>query len=859
MHSVRGPVGRQTAIRGPGNLGYSQDGYPLTQQRGSILSSIICPGRDQCGPGRSLTWTRRAIPAAMAIAGMLLPALHSGPAAAAVTRHEARWITYLGRSFEIPRSWRVIDLGRHRRTCVRFDRHTVYLGIPSRNQACPSLVVGTTEAMLIGPAPRHVAHVSVENKVARQITVIARRIHITATFDAHPKEIRRILASAGLPRPVPDPPAAPAGRWLPARATNYHGRGFDTCAAPSEAAMRPWWFDTPYAAVGIYIGGSDAACAQPNLTPSWLRHEFAQGWHFIPMYVGPQAFFGELTNSSASQGTAAATDAVHQAQRLGFGPRTPIYYDMEGYLPGQSTRVLQFLSAWTRRLHALGYSSGVYSSSSSGIADLAHQFGRGRYAIPDVIYDALWNGNASTHDPVFRPSEWANHHRVHQYNGNVTQTYGGVTMNIDQDYLDVRIPQRPPSPPTVAYPAGAAATVYTGLAFDACTAPSLATIAAWGRSPYHAIGVYIGGINRGCNQPHLTANWVTAVSEKQWRLLPTYVGLQPPCLITNSPARALKPAAHEIDPSAAASEGTAAADDAAAKAEALGMRNGSALYDYIGKYSQTDATCRNAVLGFVSAWTSELHRLGFLAGVYVNLNPGARDLSSLYTSTSFGRPDALWGARRDGNSSLTGWSAVPDNQWALHQRAKQYRGPHNEAYGGATIHIDSDNLDVPVATVAYGETITSPVGLNARTGPSTSSPVARSYAPRSTVQVVCQAPGSAVATTNVWDKLTDGTYVTDFYVSTHSKTGHSPPLPRCVYPYPVTDSAGLDERSGPGTSYPVSGQLPYGALASVICQKSGSATGTTSVWDELQDGQWVSDLYVATPSKTTYSGPAPRC
>jgi uncharacterized protein YraI len=718
--------------------------------------------------------------------------------------------------------------------------------------------------MLIEPASRHATHVAIENPVTRQIAVIARRLHITATFGTHPQEIRRILASAGLPRPVKDPPkpqSTAPGPWLPAGVTNYHGLGFDTCTAPSEAVMHTWWEDSPYGAIGIYLGGSDAACAQPNLTPSWLRDEAAQGWHFIPMYVGPQALFGELSSSAASQGTAAATNAVYQAQRLGFGPLTPIYYDMEAYLPGQSTRVLQFLSAWTTRLHALGYSSGVYSSSSSGITDLAHRYGSRTYAMPDVIYDALWNGQADGHDSVFSPGEWGHQHRLHQYNGNVTQTFGGITINIDQDYMDVRIlPEPPPPPPSasVVYPAGAAATRYAGLAFDTCTAPPLAAIAAWDRSPYRAIGVYIGGVNRGCNQPQLTASWVTAVAKRGWRLLPIYVGLQPPCPAGNGQARAVDPDAQEMVPAAAASEGAAAADDAAAKAEALGMLNGSALYDYLGKYSAADATCRKAVLAFESGWAGELHRLGFMAGVYLNLSPGARDLSSRYTSASASRLDALWVARR-GNRSLTGWAGVPDDQWALHQRARQYRGPHSETHGGVTIGINSDNLDAPVATVAHSETITSPSGLNARTGPSITAPIARSFAPSSTVQVICQTHGSAVGSTSVWDKLADGTYVTDSYVSTPSKTGYSAPLPRCAYPYQVTNSAGLNERSGPGTSYPVSAQLPFAALASVVCQQAGSATGTTPVWDELQNGLWVTDLYLATPSKTTYSRPVPRC
>jgi hypothetical protein len=36
-----------------------------------------------------------------------------------------------------------------------------------------------------------------------------------------------------------------------------------------------------------------------------------------------------------------------------------------------------------------------------------------------------------------------------------------------------------------------------GLGFDACTAPSRSAMSGWSASPYSAIGVYIGGANRG--------------------------------------------------------------------------------------------------------------------------------------------------------------------------------------------------------------------------------------------------------------------------------------------------------------------------------------------------------------------------
>src|SRR5438270_8863409 len=93
------------------------------------------------------------------------------------------------------------------------------------------------------------------------------------------------------------------------------------------------------------------------------------------------------------------------------------------------------------------------------------------------------------------------------------------------------------------------------------------------------------------------------------------------------------------------------------------------------------------------------------------------------------RPDALWIARYDGVASLSGWAGIPDSDWAVNQRAKQYRNSHNETYGGVTINIDNDRVDAPVATVGYGYRVTSSTPLNSRSGPSTSYPVVRAHQP----------------------------------------------------------------------------------------------------------------------------------
>ena len=169
--------------------------------------------------------------------------------------------------------------------------------------------------------------------------------------------------------------------------------------------MAAWGESSPYAAIGIYIGGANAACLGGNLNAAWVSSESVAGWHMIPTYVGLQSpLVGGKPSSScggcaamsatpataATQGTAAAQDAVAQAQALGIGAGNPIYYDIEKYTRSAtaSGAVLAFLQAWTEQLHASGYLSGVYSSGSSGITDLVDNYGT-TYVEPDELWTAI--------------------------------------------------------------------------------------------------------------------------------------------------------------------------------------------------------------------------------------------------------------------------------------------------------------------------------------------------------------------------------------------------------------------------------------------------------------------------------------
>ena len=149
--------------------------------------------------------------------------------------------------------------------------------------------------------------------------------------------------------------------------------------------------------------------------------------------------------------------------------------------------------------------------------------------------------------------------------------------------------------------------------------------------------------------------------------------------------------------------------------------------------------------------------------------------------------------------------------------------------------------------------------IHSYSGPSTAYPVRSTIAANAALRIVCQTFGPKIGTTAVWDKLIDGTYVTDYYVRTPNKTGYSAPIPGCSYPFQTTIN-NLCRRHGPGTAYAAyPSPLPIGSLAWVTASAPVRRSARQSVWDRLSDGSWVTDYYVATASKTTYTAPIRRC
>ena len=76
-----------------------------------------------------------------------------------------------------------------------------------------------------------------------------------------------------------------------------------------------------------------------------------------------------------------------------------------------------------------------------------------------------------------------------------------------------------------------------------------------------------------------------------------------------------------------------------------------------------------------------------------------------------------------------------------------------------------------------------------------------------------------------------------------------------------TGGGSLNERSAPYTWSTISGSVGDGSSVDVVCQTYGTSVtgtyGTSSIWDQLSDGRFVSDAYVYTGANGMVMGQCP--
>ncbi|GAA1968070.1 hypothetical protein GCM10009738_50500 [Kitasatospora viridis] len=426
-------------------------------------------------------------------------------------------VDYHGYHLTVPADWQVVDLSQNPHTCVRFDRHAVYLGTPGAEQDCPAHLSGRTDAVLIQPVPaptpsrpaapvvdpgaplpaKVLAAGAVDHWIAVQLRGTG--LQLTAGYPDSPDQLNGILAAAttGTPTPAaqpsttprtaaaaptgtPQPTGTPTTAGTPATtgtpqptgtpattpqtagaapavrttavtaaattvipATDDYTQGFDACAAPSAGQMQAWMANSPYRSVGIYIGGPAQACPTGTPDAGWVSSRAQEGWSFLPIYVGHQVLSKDGPPIAADlptatqQGTTEGQDAVAKAGALGFQQGAVVYDDLENYdrsQPGYSDRVLAYLNGWISAVKSAGFRAGVYSGPYSGLADLAAHYNDSSFPRPDVVWSAAWNSYHDTSDAGtgIPTGLWPAARRVHQW-GNGTQSWGGVSMNIDGD------------------------------------------------------------------------------------------------------------------------------------------------------------------------------------------------------------------------------------------------------------------------------------------------------------------------------------------------------------------------------------------------------------------------------------------
>ncbi|MFE9630330.1 DUF1906 domain-containing protein [Streptomyces sp. NPDC006463] len=406
-------------------------------------------------------------------AALLIPVLPAATAAA-----DAQTVDYHGLRLTVPADWRVVDLDREPGACLRLDLPTLYLGHAGTQAQCTGrAVVSRADTLHLEPLdtapPRaDIPTVAVDSADALpeapartdsnelRYALLRPGVMATVSYGDAPDAVRRVLSRArALSAGASAAPGAPARPAAPALATGgagprsaqepFTGEGFDACTAPSQNSMDTWRADSPFGAVGIYIGGGARACAQPQLTAAWVRRQAEAGWHLMPIWVGRQPWNSSSTGLSTDpseadeQGRSAAEGAAAAAGSLGLEAGTVLYNDLENYTDRDTwdAPVVAYLTAWTVRLHELGYRSAAYVSASSGAQALSAHHDQAPEAMPDVLWVARWNGAASVTDADMGlpdgTTQWHGPRRAHQFRGDHDASYGGVTINIDRNWVDV--------------------------------------------------------------------------------------------------------------------------------------------------------------------------------------------------------------------------------------------------------------------------------------------------------------------------------------------------------------------------------------------------------------------------------------
>ena len=220
--------------------------------------------------------------------------------------------------------------------------------------------------------------------------------------------------------------------------------GFDTSIYPGAPNMTKWKASSPYEFVAYYL----AAPCHPK--SSWMGQRAAligMGWNLLPVYVGQQAVGVSKCDKNVLTADQAQTDADDAATKMAseqFPKNTFVYLDVERVetFPGE---LGDYITAWITELSASDFSPGVYCHLHN--ADDVRAAVIAGLPDPPAVQPRFWvvggspkKFNIKTSKPTDVGVDFAN---LWQCPVSGNKTFGGVTINIDEDIADSSDPAAP--------------------------------------------------------------------------------------------------------------------------------------------------------------------------------------------------------------------------------------------------------------------------------------------------------------------------------------------------------------------------------------------------------------------------------
>ena len=211
--------------------------------------------------------------------------------------------------------------------------------------------------------------------------------------------------------------------------------GFDTKDYPGDHKMQAWIDTSPYEFVAYYL---KAPC-HPGGT--WMGHRanlIDMGWNLLPVYVGHQIAGVspcKANTVTAAQGEADAREAGLKMASEGFAPGCYVYLDIER-TEAVHANLAAYITAWVSKL-ASDFRPGVYchkhnadSVRAAVLAGLQHPDIQPRFWI---VGGSPGSFDVNKSNPTGVGVPFAN---LWQCPKSVKRTFGGVTIEIDEDVAD---------------------------------------------------------------------------------------------------------------------------------------------------------------------------------------------------------------------------------------------------------------------------------------------------------------------------------------------------------------------------------------------------------------------------------------